>query len=553
MKQKLKKRAIKKILLIEPPKTISLQLMERARPTVQPPIGLAYIAATLEKNGYEVKILDAIIEDPLCAKGSKTGDGIVRFGLNDAEIEKRIREFNPDVTGVSAALSIKYNDAKNIVKIVKKINPECITIMGGAHPSLRTESVLEDSNLDFIVIGEGDISCFELIQYIEGKRSLESLDGIAMKINGEIKIIPQTRFIEDLDELPFPARHLLPIKKYWEVNLPHGEATRTPWMTLITSRGCPASCIYCSAPVLWGKKYRARSASNVLEEIKTLIETYGIKELLIEDDNFTANKKRTEEILDGIINNKWDITWSTPNGIAIFALDKNLLEKIKKSGCSSITLAVETGSQRVLSQIVRKPLKLEKAEEITKEAKDIGLKTKAFFMLGIPGETKEEMEETLKMARKLKVDWSCFSIATPLPGTVLYDLCKKKKYIEGDIDPTKIEYTTARINTEEFDNDYVNNKWNEANNINFLENPNLMKGGNVDQAIIDFKRVIRMVPNHELAHLYLGIAYEKKNMTKDAIKEWELVLKENKKNELAQKHLAKYGSSALCSEDEADR
>jgi len=534
---------IKKILLVEPPRTMTGSVLRKTRPTVQPPIGIAYIAAVLENNNYEVKLLDCIVEDVNCAVGIDIGNDIFRFGITDDQIEKFIIDFAPDVIGVSCIVSLKYEDAKNICRIAKKVNPEIITIMGGAHPTLNAESVIADANLDYIVLGEGDYSCLDLIRYIEGKISIEELDGIVMKSSGAVRIVPKTKFIENLDLIPFPARHLLPIDKYWQINLPHGEATRSPWSTMITSRGCPASCIYCSAQLLWGKKYRGRSAENVLNEIRSLIKDYGIKELLIEDDNFTFDKKRTEKILDGIINEKMDITWTTPSGIAIFTLDANILEKIKKSGCTSMTLAVESGSQRVLKDVIKKPLSLSKAEEIAIAARKAGIKTKAFFMLGIPGETKEEMNMTLDMARKLKVDWACFNVTTPLPGTELYEICKDKHYIDGDMLPGNIEYTTGRINTKEFDADYVNNMFVEANKINFLENPNLMDGGNIDQAIHDFKRVIRMVPNHELAHYALGLAYEKKGMIEDAIKEWRKVLDINSENKKAKECLEKYAET----------
>jgi radical SAM superfamily enzyme YgiQ (UPF0313 family) len=275
----------------------------------------------------------------------------------------------------------------------------------------------------------------------------------------------------------------------------------------------------------------------VLKEIEFLIETYGIKELLIEDDNFTFNKERTIKILDGIIEKKWDISWTTPNGIAIFALDANVLEKIKKSGCNSITLAIESGSQRVLTQIIKKPLKISKVEEVVKEAKRVGLKTKAFFMLGIPGETKEEMDQTLDLARKVGVDWSGFSITTPLPGTELNDICIENNYVDANMNSNEIQFSSGRIHTEEFDEEYVNNKHGEANRINFLENPNLKEGGNVDQAITDFKRVIRMVPEHELAHYSIGLAYQKKNLMNEAISSWQRVLQINPDHALAKASL----------------
>lgn len=409
--------------------------------------------------------------------------------------------------------------------------------MGGSHPTQNCQDVLKDNHLDYVVLGEGDYSFFELLQFIEGKRSIDTLDGIGMKNKKGIFIIPKSRYIIKLDEIPFPAHHLLPLEKYWKVNIPHGETTRVPWMTIYTSRGCPAKCIYCAVHTVWGMNYRYRSAENVLSEMEFLINKYGIKEFLMEDDNFTYNKERIIKILDGIICKGWDLTWTTPNGVAIFALDKILLEKFKKSGCTSIVLAVESGSQRVLTQVIRKPLSLKKVREVVKDPKQIGLKTKAFFMLGIPGETKDEMMATIELARELKVDWSCFSVTQAIPGTELYDLCVRNHYIDIDIDTENIEYTTAKIQTEEFDEEFVNKMWDTANNINFFENPNLMDGGNVDQAILDFKRVIRMVPEHELAHLYLGVAYKEKKLKLEAITEWKTVLKINSDNKSALQYL----------------
>lgn len=526
-------RKINRVLLVEPPRTAPIEHMERTRPTAQPPLGPAYIAAVLEKNGYEVKILDAIIEDPNCRTGKRINDKFIRIGLEDHKIAEIIREFKPDIVGASCIVSAKYYDAINICKIAKSISKDIITVMGGAHPTMTWEKTITDPDLDYIMIGEADFSTLIWIRWLEGKVDEAELDGVAMKVNGETKHYPKKGYIQDLDKVPFPARHLLKLDKYWDVNLPHGEATRSPWTTIITSRGCPATCIYCSAQLLWGKKYRGRSAENVLAEIKFLIDTYGIKELLIEDDNFSFDKKRTEKILNGIIDNGWDISWTTPSGIAIFALTPELLGKIRQSGCHSITLAVESGSQRVLTDIIKKPLLMSKVEEIGREAKKIGLKTKAFYLLGVPGETKMEMEQTIEVARKLRLDWSCFSITTPLPGTALYQLCKDKGYIEGDIDPINVEYSTARIKTAEWDESFVNAMWEKGNNINFFDNPNLDPGGNVDQAIFDFNRVIRMVPNHQNAHYALGLAYEKKGMIEEAIKEWEFVLSVNEDHKLA--------------------
>lgn len=510
-------------MLIEPPRTLKKEVAEKTRPSAYPPIGLAYIAAVLEKAGYNVTILDTIIENISYVHGKPIDDKFVKFGLPDIEIEKKIKELKPDVVGVSCPVSIKYNDAKNICRIAKKVNPNCITIMGGIHPTIVQGEVLKEKDIDYIIIGEGEQSFLELMNYIKGDLKLSELDGIGLKIKDKIEIIPKTRYIENLDTLPFPAWHLLPMEKYWEVNLPIGESIRDRWIPILTSRGCPASCIYCSIRLTVGKNYRARTAENVLDEIKYLIDKYSINELHIVDDNFTANKKRTIAILDGIISNKWDLSWTTPNGTAIYTLDRDVLKKIKQSGCNSLTFAIESGSQRVLSEILKKPVNIERAKQVVKDAKEIGIKVKSFFMIGNPGETKEEMNKTLDLVREIKLDWACFSITTPLKGTELYEICRKKGYITKDIDITKEGWSISRIRTEDFDEEYVTKIAGEANSINFLENPNL-NSGNIDVAMNEFKRIIHMVPDHKLAHFGLGLAYSKKNMIKEASEEWRIAL-----------------------------
>ena len=262
-----RRRKIKKVLLVEPPRTTPIKHLRRTRPTAQPPLGPAYIAAVLEKEGYEVRILDAIIEDPNCRAGKQIDDRFIRFGLEDQQLEKAIEEFKPDIVGASCIVSAKYNDAINVCRLAKKVNPEIVTVMGGAHPTMTVNSTLQDSALDYVMIGEADFSTLGWIRWLEGKRNESELDGVGTKVGGKVQIYPKKEFIQNLDEIPFPARHLLKLEKYWEINLPHGETTRSPWTTIVTSRGCPATCIYCSAQLLWGNRYRGRSAENVLAEI----------------------------------------------------------------------------------------------------------------------------------------------------------------------------------------------------------------------------------------------------------------------------------------------
>jgi magnesium-protoporphyrin IX monomethyl ester (oxidative) cyclase len=339
--------------------------------------------------------------------------------------------------------------------------------------------------------------------------------------------MPKTKFIENLDELPFPARHLLPMEEYSKAVSPHSGIKRTPFASMITSRGCPARCTFCVLRKIWGLAYRTRSPDNVLDEIEHLIKEYGIREIHFEDDNLTADKKRAMAIFDGIIKRKFNITWNCPSGTALFALDEELLTKMKESGCYSISIAIESGNKDVLRNLMRKPINLDKAPRIVNAARELGLKIKGFFILGYPRETKKQMQETVDFAANLGLDWALFFIATPIPGSELLEMCKKGNYLVNEnLDYVK-NFFVSNIRTPEFTPEYVEKLREEANfNINFKNNINL-RLGNYDKAISDFSEVVKLYPRLDFAHFYLGVAYEKKGLIEKAVLEWKKTLELN--------------------------
>jgi magnesium-protoporphyrin IX monomethyl ester (oxidative) cyclase len=210
---------------------------------------------------------------------------------------------------------------------------------------------------------------------------------------------------------------------------------------MITSRGCPARCSFCSSSRFWGYRYRFRSPKNVLDEIEELITKWGIREIQFEDDNFTANKKRAKEIFKGIIERGYNVSFNMPNGIAVWTLDSEMIELMKEAGCYEVTLAFESGCQQVLDQIIHKPLNLEKAEEITKMIHKAGIHTNAFYIFGFPGETKEQMKETFRFARRVKTNMAYFFIANPLPGTELYERSKNEGLIPDNFNFENLTFT----------------------------------------------------------------------------------------------------------------
>jgi len=465
---------IKRVLLINPPDTRPPDMLaDKVRIGVVAPLGLAYIAAVLEEKGIEVKILDCVIG---LHGGVTYPDGEVRYGLTDSEIREAIAVYEPDMVGVSCLFSNKAFDAHNVCRIAKQVNPDIITVMGGTHPTAMPMETLEDENVDCAFAGEGE-ALFNAIDWLSDKRH---------------------GFVDDLDSLPFPARHLLNMPKYLNSESPHSGLKQTPMATISTSRGCPLRCEFCAIRGTFGDKYRVRSPGNVLAEITHLVDTYHIKELHFEDDNFTADKKRAMVILQGIINREYNLSLNSPSGLSILAMDEELIDKMKEAGYYSLSFAIESGSLEVL-KLMRKRIDLQKAKRLVKYARSIGLKTKVFFILGYPGETKDTMKQTIDYAGNLGADWCLFFPDTPLPGT---DMEKRVRANGWMADPNldyRYYFHKANIRTPEFDPDYVVNLKEEANRqINFKDNINV-KQGNRERAAEDFGEVVRLYPHLDYA------------------------------------------------------
>ncbi|MFO8048175.1 MAG: cobalamin-dependent protein, partial [Desulfosudaceae bacterium] len=375
-------RPIKRLLLIFPP-VYDVKVLDTM---VCPPMGVASLAAYV-RDLVEVAILDCVVEASH-HKESVSGE-VERAGLTDDEIMERIRSFGPDMVGLSCIFSNQIACVQELSRRIKnEIGPEVLVVTGGTHPSFLPEKTLTDTKVDVVVLGEGEIGLREIIQARDQGRDLASIDGIACRHGGEIIVRPRTSWIEDLDTLPFPARDLLPMEKYFQARSPmayHWRKIRnTP---IISSRGCPNRCAFCSSWRHWGKRFRKRSAENVLAEIKHLQEEFGIEELKWQDDNLTADKERAREIFTKMIERGLTMPWNTPNGIAIWTLDEDMLRLMKQSGCYEIALAVESGDPDSFQRFVGKPFSLEKAREIARLARKHRIATVGYFIIGFPGET----------------------------------------------------------------------------------------------------------------------------------------------------------------------
>lgn len=366
------------------------------------PLGIAYIAAVLEKNGHTVSIIDAFGED---WENSYQFDNIKKCrGLTFENIKKRIKQLSPDIVGITVPFTAQVSSALQVASEVKSVNNNIIVVFGGPHPTVKPESCLANPNVDIVVLGEGEYTFLDIVKSIERSadymHELNEVNGIVFMKNNEIVYTKPREFIEDLDKIPFPARHLLPMEKYQKA-VKKGKIIRGA-ATLFTSRGCPFHCTFCSIHLTMGRKWRARSPENVVDEIKQLIKLYGIKNIDFEDDNLTLDRKRMEEICNLIIRRNLKFKWRTPNGVRADTLDETLLRKMKMAGCEELRFAPESGVQRVINQIIGKNLDLVRVEEVIKLCKKVGIRVRCFFVIGLIGETKKDMLDTVRYARRLE-------------------------------------------------------------------------------------------------------------------------------------------------------
>jgi len=456
---------IRRILLVYPPVTYSVQSMKQCHL----PLGISYLAGFL-RDWVEVLVLDAAVEG--YEHDERISERFFRYGLSFDEIEKRIALLQPDLVGISCIFSSQFPNTLEVARRAKKVDKGIITVAGGSHPTFLSRECLEPDGIDFIVRGEGEFALRELVESISKGQGPEAIPGLAWQEDGSFRESRLRPPHLNLDEIPFPARDLFPLSKYHRIGQPMGIVfRRRPFMNLITSRGCPYRCSFCSSTNFWGNKYRIRSPGNVLDEMEELVKKFGIREFKFLDDNLTANLGRAREIFRGMIERGLDVSWNTPNGVHVANLDEDTLELMAASGCYELTLAVESGDPLVLKELIHKPTDLEQVRKAARLIRQKGLGTHGFFIIGFPGETKQQIKNTLDFARSLDLDRiSCF-IANPLPGTELLQVCREKGYVNKDYCFDDIDYFEGRFDTGDWTNREVHEmrrKWFWKYNLSLL-------------------------------------------------------------------------------------
>ncbi|PVX24750.1 MAG: B12-binding domain-containing radical SAM protein [Candidatus Bathyarchaeum sp.] len=365
------------------------------------PLGLGYLAAVLEKNDYEVDVIDC-----------------QALGISYADFRREISKRRPDVVGMTST-TLTYKSALKIAKIAKEVHPNCLTALGGCHVTFWDDKALQESPyLDVVVRKEGENTIIELMERLEAGKDFADVLGITFRDGEKIVQNPDRPYIQDLDSLPFPAHHLWPIdrlRKYGKVMFP-----------LMTSRGCTFWCEFCSAVRMFGRGYRMRSAKNVVDEMEHLHKTFGADSFTFYDDAFTVDQSRVEDICNEIHSRKLKITWDC--GTRVDMVTKELLQKMRKAGCIAVWFGVEAGSQEVIDAM-GKGFTANKTKKAFKMAQDAGLMTIASVVLGFPGETRETAMKTIKFVEEIKPDDVGYYIATPYPGTPMADHVKKMGWL----------------------------------------------------------------------------------------------------------------------------
>jgi len=371
-----------KIALIAPPYPL-----EEAP---SPPLGLTYIAAVCEAAGAKVTILDYIVR-----------------GYSEAKLKQELKAFGPDIVGTNS-VTMNFKQAAGIIRTVKKAFPEVVTLMGGPHVSFDAENTLAlYPEIDIIVKGEGEATVTELLAVIHTPEQWHTISGIVFKEKDQIRTTAQRPFIQDLDALPLPARHLLPMARYQALGYP---------VSIITSRGCPNHCIFCLGRRMVGQKVRFRSAGQIADEIEQLC-ALGISTINIADDLFTASKRRVTQLCNEILKRNLKIIWSAFSRVN--TVDTQTLKLMKSAGCHSVSFGIESGNPEMLKR-VKKGITIGQAKKAAIACQEAGIKGHASFMVGLPGETVETMKDSLKLKKELEIE-SAFHFLSPFPGTAVRD------------------------------------------------------------------------------------------------------------------------------------
>jgi len=443
------------------------------------PWNLCLLTASVKKISSDVKIIDAYKDN-----------------LSKEELSKQIKNYKPDIVGITVLMDQYAKAGHMTAKIVKQVSKKIITVLGGVYATANPKRAAKDKNLDYIVIGEGEYVFQQLVAHYSGACDLPDR-GICFRRNGtdELDNRGHAAFIKDLDTLPKPAYHLIDFLSYanhFNNRKSVDQPGSYPYARIVTSRGCPEKCSFCQVPSLQGSFFRARTPDHVCDEIEWLKKEYGIKALIFDDDNLYTNPKRSKTLFRRMIERNLSMPW-TSIATAVFRLDTELIDLMVNSGCTYIDIAIESGTERVTRDIVLKPLDFEHAKNMVKYAQKKGLFVAANFIIGFPTETWEEIRQTINFAEEVKVDYAKIFIAIPLRNTEMYDLAQNTNSLINDrLNPESIWTVGGLIKSKHWSaDDLTILRAYEWDRINFSDQKKLQKISNRMGITVEELNVIR--------------------------------------------------------------
>lgn len=469
------------------------------------PIGVLSIAAYAgEHTDADFSILDMNLA---LADHLKTNNTITWEPFLDTCMRHAAGDDVIDIVGISAIFNSNAGYLSSIAETAKQLWPDVLVVTGGGFPTNLNSVVFDMApSIDAIAVGEGEKPFLSFVQATDRAVYLDQAAGWVTKKRLDAGEIPVMNFVENLDDIPYLRYDLVDYDRYQECNRYHGDKSMDiVTASIMTSRGCPYLCTFCSSHTVHGRKVRCHSPERILEEVRWLKATYGINVLLIEDDLFLSRRKNALKILEGLAAE--DLTIEFPSGLALMHLDDEMICALKAAGLKMATLAVESGAERVLREIIHKPYRnLDMARDVVRRLREQNFYIRAFFIIGFPGETREEMLQSVQFMKDTGFNWVCIMIASPIAGSELYAACKENGLLISDrledfhygkcnirlphSTPEEIEEFRYMINLE----------------VNFVNNYDL-KHGRPDLALTGFKDVINRVPGHAFGHYCSALCY----------------------------------------------
>jgi radical SAM superfamily enzyme YgiQ (UPF0313 family) len=492
---------------ISPPSNVKVQSMQNGKAfgsvITDMPLGIISLSAYLKKNiDIETRGIDLNV----------ALNKLDRFEWPSFKdyfrqvLQEEIKIFQPDVIGISALFSTAFNNLIDLGEVSREICPDCFLIAGGNVPTVSYREIFASTDVfDAVCHGEGEIPLLELLtaedKYAHVENSLTWITRNKLDTKQEF----EHNFIEDLDRVPFD--YSLILQEDYELNPTirsySSVKSKGKSFNIMTSRGCPFKCIFCASHRTHGREMRYHSLDRVKEDILRLKNEYGIKVITIEDDHFMGDKQRAYEIVKFI--GELGITAFFPNSLALYALNREMLVALKQAGVEQLILAVESGSDYVLKNVMKKPLKLEIVTRVAKDCHEIGIYTDCNILIGLPGERKQDIEDTRQFLKTVGANWFRINVATPLLGSEMHDICEEKSYFKGLV--IESNYKKAIVGTEDFDPQFIQSVTYDINiELNFVHNADMQRGAYA-VALKGFENALNAKPDHAIALYYSSLCH----------------------------------------------